>query len=123
MAEVVVYTMSIDSGDAVSAGIDLGKGEFNRYAVALPQVTQVFSTEAVNARMQGSPDEGTTYFTVGYSNSPATATSGFNPWEAAQDAWGSMVICEAAVFAPHVRLSFTATATAASECYLFAGKD
>ena len=123
MGRINIYTTSINIGASVSVGVNLGNGEFNRFAVALPQVTSVFTTEAVNCRLHGSPDQGTTYFTVGYSNNPATATSGFRAWEAAVLAWGSMVICEAGLFTPYARLSFTATATAAGEAYIFAGKD
>lgn len=124
MARIQVFTAAISSGTAShSAEVDLGHGEFNRFAVALPAGSSFFSTEVVNCRIQGSPDEGTTWYTIGYSNNPATASTGFTPWEAAQDAWGSMVICEGALFAPYVRLDFTATATAAADCYIFAGKD
>jgi hypothetical protein len=123
MATVVVYTATIGVGASASAEVDLGDGEFNRFAVALPQVTSVFTTEVVDTTMQGTPDDGTTYFTIGYSNNPATATSGFRAWEAGQDAFGSMVICEAALFSPKVRLKFSSAATAAGDCYIFAGKE
>lgn len=124
MARVVVYTATVSSGTAAnSTEIDIGKGEFNRFAVGLPAGSSFFATEVVNCRIQGSPDEGATWFTIGYSQNPGTATSGFIPWEAPQDAWGSMVMCEGALFAPYVRFSFTAAATAAADIYLFAGKD
>jgi hypothetical protein len=124
MAIIQIYTMSIATGASVSEGLNIGNGEFTRFALALPQVTSVFATEAVNTRMQGSPNLGTSWFTIGYSNNPATATSGFKPWEAAVNAWGSMVICEAALFSPYVRLSFTGgVTTQATNAFLFAGKD
>ena len=123
MAIIQVFTGTVATGASVSSRFDLGKGEFTRFAVALPQVTSVFATEAVNCRMNGTVHSGTTYFAIGYSNNPATATSGFKPWEAAQNSWGSMVICEAALFAPSVQLSFTALATQAASFYIFAGKE
>lgn len=124
MGRVVVYTATVSSGTASSSTeIDIGQGEFNRFMVGLPAGSSFFATEIVNTRIQASPDKGTTWFTVGYSNNPGTATSGFKPWEAAQDSWGSASICEGALFAPYVRFDFTATATAAADVYLFAGKD
>jgi len=123
MARVMVYTANIATGASYTADVDLGKGEFNRFAIGLPQVTSVFTTEAVDITMQGSPDDGTTYFTVGYSNNPATSTSGFKAWGAGQLSWGSMVICEAALFAPMVRVKFGSAATASGNVYIFAGKD
>lgn len=122
MALIQIFTGTVSIGASVTTRFDLGKGEFTRFAVALPQVTSVFATEAVNCRMQGTVHSGTAYFTIGYSNNPATTTSGFRAWEAGYLAWGSMVICEAALFAPSVRLSFTALATQAASFYIFAGK-
>lgn len=123
MATVVVYTATIESGASATTKVDFGEGEFNRYAVALPQVTSVFTTEAVDITFQGTPDSGESYYTVGYSNNPGTSTSGFKAWGAGQDAWGSMVICEAALFTPQGRLKFSSAATTAGEVYIFAGKD
>ena len=123
MSVVTVYTANIATGASYTADIAIGEGEFNRFALGLPQVTSVFTTEVVDTTMQGSPDSGTTYFTVGYSNNPGTATTGFTAWGSPQDAWGSMVICEAALFAPMVRVKFSVAATASASVYLFAGKD
>lgn len=123
MAIIQIYTANIATGASYTDGVDLGNGEFNRFAIAFPQVTSVFTTEAVDTTCQGTPDNGTTYYTVGYSNNPATATSGFKAWGAGQDCWGSMVICEAALFTPKVRIKFSSAATASGACYIFAGKD
>jgi len=124
MGAVQVFETLVNSGTAShSSEVNLAGGEFNRFMVALPAGSSYFATEVVNCRMQGSPDNGTTWHTIGYSNNPATATTAFTPWEAPQDAWGSACICEAALFAPYVRLTFTATATAAATCYIYAGKD
>ena len=122
MAKVSVYTMTITTGNSITSSLDLGQGEWTRIAIAYPQFTSVFSTEAVNGRIMGAATAGGTFYTIGYSNNPATSTSGFQAWEAAKTSGGSMVICEAAPFSPVIKLSFTATATVAAECYVFAGK-
>jgi len=54
-----------------------------------------------------------TFYTVAYSNNPATATSGTRAWDAAEDSAGYMIICEALQFCPgYAKLRYLATLTA-----------
>lgn len=121
MGRVYAMTATIDSGASHTAGISLGKGEFNRFAIQFPSTNPLTAADDITA--QQSTDGGTTWSTIGYSNSPATATSGFNQWDCGQDSWGKTVICEAALFATDFRIKFATAATTASEVYIILGKD
>lgn len=121
MALVQVMTATIASGASHTAGIDLGGGEFTRFAIQFPTTNPLAAAADISA--QGAVTVDGTYATIGYSNSPATATSGFKAWGAGRDSWGSMVICEAALFTRYFRLKFGSAATTASEVYIHLGKD
>lgn len=121
MAVIVVMTATIDSGASHTAGVNLGDGEFTRFAIEFPTTNPL--TAAADITAQGSTDDGTSWSTIGYSNNPATATSGFEQWDTGQDSWGNTVICEAALFAKDFRVKFATAATTASEVYILLGKD
>ena len=125
MARAVVYTAGLATGASATTAVNLGEGEFNRFAVYLPSgPTDTFTTEAIDITFQGSVDGGTTWHTIGYSNNPATATSGFRAVEAGRDSFGSAVICEAALFATDFRVKFSSAATAGTDAiYVVAAKD
>jgi hypothetical protein len=118
---VQVMTAAIAVGASATTGIDLGGGEFTRFAIQFPTTNPL--TGAADISAQGSYALAGTYATIGYSNSPATATSTFVPWGAPQTSWGSMVICEAALFTRFFKLKFSTAATAAGEVYIHLGKD
>lgn len=125
MARLVVFTAPIAAAGSHTTSVNLGEGEFNRFAVYFPQtgVTNIFTTEAIDVTFQGSVDGGTNWNTIGYSNNPSTATSGFRAVEAPRDSWGSAVICEAALFATDFRIKFSSATTQTAEFYIIAGKD
>lgn len=87
--------------------------EFTHFAVYIPPSTGWCATTTCNVRIQGSTSIDGTYYDVGYSNNPATSTSGYALWEAPSSAAvsGGFVICEALQFVPFARLRFTNTAT------------
>lgn len=121
MARIVVMTAAIESGASHTAGVNLGDGEFNRFAIEFPSTNPLTASADITA--QQSTDGGTTWSTIGYSNNPSTATSGFEQWDTGADSWGTTVICEAALFAKDFRLKFATAATSASEVKILLGKD
>lgn len=124
MARLYVTTATIDSGASHTAGVNLGQGEFTRFAVQFPDTSPLTSADAeINA--QNSLDGGTSWSTIGYSNNPATSTSGVTAvtkWAAPRESWGNTILCEAALFATDFRLKFNTAATTASEVYVIMGK-
>lgn len=121
MARVYVMTAAIDSGASHTAAVNLGQGEFNRFAIQFPSTNPLTASGDITS--QQSTDDGTTWSTIGYSNNPATATSGFEQWDCGADSWGNTVMCEAALFATDFRVKFATAATTASEVYILLGKD
>jgi len=130
MARIQQYklTLALGASHTVAAESNqknLGDGEFSRFAVYFPTsgLTDCFITETVDITFQGSMDGGTTWHTIGYSNNPSTATSGFKAADVGQDSWGSAVICEAALFTKDFRIKFSSATTQATELVLVAGKE
>lgn len=121
MALVQVMTMTLASGASYTNGLDLGGGEFTRFAIQFPTTNPLAASADISA--QGAISLTGTYATIGYSNSPSTATSGFKAWGAGRDSWGSMVVCEAALFTRYFRLKFGSAATQAADIYIHLGKD
>lgn len=121
MARIVVYTASIATGASNSTHVNLGEGEFQRFAVVFPSTNPLNAESDITAQM--SIDDGTTWNTITYSNSPATATSAKIDWSCPASSWGNTVICEAGLFATDFRIKFACAATAGSEIYILAGKD
>ena len=124
MGRLVTYNLGVAIGASATSSVNRGEGEFNRFAVYFSSgLTACMITETVDITFQGSIDGGTTWHTIGYSNNPSTATSGFKAVGAPRDCWGSAVICEAGLFATDFRVKFSSAATAATTHYLVAGKD
>lgn len=121
MARIVVYTATIATDASNSTHVNLGEGEFQRFAIAFPSTNPL--NAACDITTQMSVDGGTNWNTISYSNSPATATSDQVNWSAPQDAWGNTIICESALFATDFRVKFACAATQAGEVYVIAGKD
>ena len=100
-------------------------GEFSHFAINVPAMSVWAATIACgNVRVLGSPTLTGTYVPVGYSNNPATTTSGFAVWESGMTACisGGIVICEALQFVPYAKLQFTGTMTAATSPFIVFGR-
>lgn len=121
MARIQIMTATIAIGASHTASVNLGDGEFQRFAIAFPSTNPL--TAAGDITAQASYNSGTTWRTICYSNNPATATSTLIPWGASQTSWGSVVECEAALFATDFRVKFATAATAAGECVIILGKE
>lgn len=90
-------------------------GEYTHFMIEMPNLRAITAT--CGMQVQGCDSLDGTYYTVGYSNNPATATSGFRAWDAGTTTPGSMVICEALQFVPgYAKIKFTATLTANAYC-------
>lgn len=98
-------------------------GEFSHFAVLIPASSGWCVTTTVHVSVQGSVDN-TTFYDVGYSQNPATATSSFALWETVNShaVSGALVICEAMQFTPYAKLRFSNTATAAANFYVLGRK-
>lgn len=108
-----VHTMTLATDTTVTSGIQL-YDKCVLWSLEVPTMTAWCVTATCNVRLEGSTD-GTTYRGIGYSNNPATSTSGYRDWEVAVDTTSAFVICEAAQFTPYVRVATTNTATVATE--------
>lgn len=100
-------------------------GEFSHYAIKIAAQTTWSATAACgNIRVLGSDTLTGTYVPVGYSNNPATTTSGFALWETGMTACvsGGVVICEALQFTPFAKLQYTGTMTAAVGQFVIFGR-
>ena len=100
-------------------------GEFSHYAIKIPPMSTWAATVACgNVRVLGSDTLAGTYYPVGYSNNPATSTSGFAMWETGMTACisGGVVICEGLQFVPFAKLQFTGTMTAAASPFIVFGR-
>jgi hypothetical protein len=92
-------------------------GGFSHFAIMIPAAAGFCATATCNVRVLGSDSQTGTFYPIGYSNNPATTTSGFALWESAGSCavGGAIVICEALQFSPGwAKLQFVQTATAAS---------
>lgn len=121
MGMIQVLTASIGVGASFTSAVDLGGGDFTRFAIQFPATNMLAAAADIKAK--GAVSMTGTYAQIGYSNSPSTATSDFIPWSASRTSWGKMVICEAALFTRYFRLEFGSAATAAGEFYIHIGKD
>lgn len=121
MAKITIMTATVAIGASHTTGVNLGDGGYQRFAIAFP--TTNFLTAAADITAQASYDSGTTWKTISYSNSPATATSTLVPWGASRTSWGNTVICEAALFATDFRVKFGTAATSAGEVLVILGKE
>lgn len=99
-------------------------GEFTHFALQIP--SGVWGATATNnIRIKGAASAAGTYYQVGYSNNPSTATSGFPICEIANSAVvnGAYVISEAFMFVPgYAKLQFANTATISTDFVLYGRK-
>lgn len=121
MGRIVEMSLSMATGASYTSHVNLGEGEFNRFALIFPSTNPLAAAADINAQL--SDDGGTTWYTIGYSNNPSTATSGFKAWDCGQASWGKAVMCEAAIFARDFRLTFGSAATTAATIKVILGKD
>lgn len=114
---VVIHTMPLASGASHTNAIDLGKGEFVGGMIEFPGTSPLSGAGDITAEVSR---DGTTWREVCYSNAPGGSSSGLVKWSASQSSFGKAVFCEAMVFARgYFRLKFGATATAATNFYLY----
>lgn len=115
-------TMDAASDTSLSSAFQV-QGEFSHFALEVPSTSGWCVTSTCNIRLMGSQSETGTYYNVGYSNNPATSTSGFSLWEVPQSAaLGGIVISEGFQFVKWGKLQFTSTATAATDFILYGRK-
>lgn len=97
--------------------------DFTHYAIQIPSNFAV--TASCGLKVLGSDSATGSFFTIGYSNNPATTTSGFAEWSSAGSCAvsGAIVICEALQFAPgYAKLQFQQTATVAASFKIYGRK-
>lgn len=125
MARLQWYTDTVAVGASHSAGINLGNGEFQRFVIYFGSTFQSkFTSAAFDIKPQGSYDGGTTYVDIGYSNSPASATTGYVLADIPRSCTtGGAVICEAYAFADYARLKMSVAATQVATFYVGAIKN
>lgn len=108
-----IYTVPVAvNAKSSTSGVYIGNDRPTLWAMQVPTATVWCITATVNVTLLGSIDD-VNYRQVGYSNNPATATSGFRAWEVPQGGDNAFVICEAAQFMPYVKIQITNTATVA----------
>ena len=109
------YSCVVATGATLSNEVDLSASDFTIFGIVVPTNTVWCGTTTCNVRLNmaltPSGTAGQTFYEIGYSNNPSTATSGFKAWEAGADTSAKLVICEAAQFARYVKVSLTQTAT------------
>ena len=121
MARINVITVPIAAGASHTTGFNIGDGEYTRFGIGFPSTNPLTASADITAQQRFA--DTSTWFTVGYSNNPATATSGFKAWSAGRDSWGNVVYCEAGELANDLRIKFGTAATSASEVYVILGKE
>lgn len=120
--KIGTFTMNAASNTSLTSVLTI-PGEFTHFALKVPSGTWA-ATATNNIRCLGSDTATGTYYQVGYSNNPATSTSGFALWEVANSAVvnGGWVIGEAFMFTPFAKLQFANTATASTNFTLYGRK-
>lgn len=122
--KIGTFTMDAASATSLTSALQI-PGEFSHFALQVPSgATTWCATTTVNIRVLAAVSSTGSYYQVGYSNNPATATSGFNLWEVGFSAArnGGMVICEGMQFAKYAKLQFSNTATASTDFVLMGRK-
>lgn len=118
--KIVAATIATDG--SVTSGFHV-PGEFSHFSVMIPTATAWCVTATCQIRILGADSATGTYREIGYSNNPATATSGFRAWDTGGDGSGKLVICEALQFAPgFAKIQAVNTATASTEFVVYARK-
>ena len=122
--KIGTFTMNAASNTTLTSALEV-PGEFSHYAIVIPSgATSWCTTTTVNVRVLSAVDSSSTYYQVGYSNNPATSTSGFALWEAGNSACinGGVVICEGMQFAKYAKLQFSNVATGVTNFVLMGRK-
>ena len=97
--------------------------DFTHYAIQMPASFAI--TASCGLKVLGSDSATGTFYEIGYSNNPATSTSGFAAWSSAGSCAvsGAIVICEALQFAPgYAKIQFQQTATANTNLQIYGRK-
>lgn len=123
--KIGTFTMDAASGTSLTSALRI-PGEFSHFCLQVPSgATSWCTTTTVNIRALGADSAAGTFYQVGYSNNPATATSGFALFEIANSACinGGRVISEGFMFTgDYAKLQFSNTATAATNFTLYGRK-
>lgn len=122
--KIGVFTMDVASGASTTSAFRI-PGEYSHFMLQVPSgCTTWCTTTSVNIRILSGDTATGNYYRVGYSNSPFTATSGFNLSEIPQSVAidGGAVIIEGLMFSKNAKLSFSNVATAATNFTLFGRK-
>lgn len=115
-----IYTLPVGvNAKSSTSGVYIGNDRPTIWSLMVPTATAYCITGTCNVRLLGATADGT-YGAIGYSNNPATVTSGFRAWEVPQALAvdNAMIICEAAQFTPWVKVQITNTATVAVDFVL-----
>ena len=105
--KIGTFTMDAASGTSLTSALRI-PGEFSHFCLQVPSgATSWCTTTTVNIRALGADSAAGTFYQVGYSNNPATATSGFALFEITGD---------------YAKLQFSNTATAATNFTLYGRK-
>lgn len=110
-----IHTATLATDTSKTSALNIQYDRPVLWALEVPTMSVWCKTATCNIRLEGAATETGTYRTIGYSNNPATATSGFKAWEVAGDSNSAWIICEAAQFLPFVKVSVTNTSTASTE--------
>lgn len=121
--KIGTFTMDAASNTSLTSALPI-PGEFTHFALKVP--SGVWGATATNnIRILGADSSTGTYYQVGYSNNPSTATSGFPICEIANSAVvnGGFIISEAFMFVPgYAKLQFVNTATISTDFVLYGRK-
>lgn len=111
----------IKAPQATATGVSVTSGftiptEFTHFSLYVPPSSGWCVTTTCNIFVQGATSIDGTYYDVGYSQNPATATSGFPLCHTANSVAvsGGFVIFEGPQFIPFMRLRFSNTITVAA---------
>lgn len=100
-----IYTLTVGVNALSStSGLNIGNDRPTLWAMEVPSYTAWCITATCNVKLMGATTENGTYRSIGYSNNPATTTSGFRAWEVPADGSNAMVMCEAAQFSLLLKL-------------------
>jgi hypothetical protein len=109
--KLIANAMPVAASDTSLTSAFAVPGEFTHFMIQFPSA--MAATTTCGIQVLGSDSASGTFYTVGYSNNPATATSGFRAWDCGTDSPGNIIICEALQFVPgFAKLKFTNTLTA-----------
>lgn len=119
--KITTVTPNAASNTSLTSVFEVPK-EFSHFAFSVPTVSGWCVTSTCNIRVEVSDAEDGTFYEVGYSANPATATTGVaaESWGSGNAPGGKMIICEALMFSPgYARLKFVNTATATADFVIY----